>query len=169
MENMSFTKALAQNQKGFSLIEILIALTLLAIAGTFVVGKFNDTLEEGKIKSAKIQMSNLDGRLKEFRRKCGFYPTTEQGLESLIAKPTGGRECKDYPPNGFIDGEQIPKDPWDNDYIYESDGKAFNIYSYGANGEAGGEGTDADIYLRTPKGGAPAGGGEGGETAPAAE
>ncbi|AUN97965.1 type II secretion system protein GspG [Bacteriovorax stolpii] len=169
MENMSFTKALAQNQRGFSLIEILIALTLLAIAGTFVVGRFNDTLIEGKIKSAKIQMSNLDARLKEFRRKCSFYPSTEQGLEALISKPTGGRECKDYPPNGFIDGDGIPKDPWDNDYVYESDGKTYNIYSYGDDGEAGGEGNEADIYLRAPKGGAAAsGGGEtGGEAAPA--
>ena len=152
MENTSFTKALARSQKGFSLIEILIALTLLAVAGTFVVGRFMDSLNEGQVKSTKIQMSNLDARLKDFRRKCGFYPTTEQGLESLVTKPTGGRECKDYPANGFIEGEQVPKDPWDNDFIYESDGKTFNIYSYGPDGESGGEGTDADIFLKTGKG-----------------
>ncbi len=166
MENMSFTKALAQNQKGFSLIEILIALTLLAIAGTFVVGKFNDTLEEGKVKAAKINMNNLDARLKEFRRKCGFYPTTEQGLEALVTKPTGGRECKDYPANGFIEGEQVPKDPWDGDFVYESDGKTFNIISYGNDGEPGGEGSDADVSLRAAKGGSSSGG-DGGEAAPA--
>lgn len=166
MENMSFRKALVLNQKGFSLIEILIALTLLAIAGTFVVGRFMDSLNEGQVKSTKIQMSNLDARLKEFRRKCGFYPTTEQGLEALVTKPTGGRECKDYPANGFIEGEQIPKDPWDNDFIYESDGKTVNIYSYGPDGEPGGEGTDADIYLRAAKGGATGGGEASGEAAP---
>lgn len=170
MENTSFEKALVQNQKGFSLIEILIALTLLAVAGTFVVGRFMDTLNEGQVKSTKIQMNGLDARLKEFRRKCGFYPTTEQGLESLMTKPTGGRECKDYPANGFIDGESVPKDPWDNDFIYESDGKTFNIYSYGPDGEAGGEGTDADIYLKAGKGAAAGGSGaEGGAEAPAAE
>ena len=153
MENTSFEKVLIQNQKGFSLIEILIALTLLAVAGTFVVGRFMDSLNEGQVKSTKIQMSNLDARLKDFRRKCGFYPTTEQGLESLVTKPSGGgRECKDYPSNGFIEGEQVPKDPWDNDFIYESDGKSFNIYSYGPDGEAGGQGTDADIFLKTGKG-----------------
>jgi general secretion pathway protein G len=158
MRTDSFFKVSLQNQKGFSLIEILIALTLLAVAGTFVVGRFMDTLHEGQVKSTKIQMSNIDARLKEFRRKCNFYPTTEQGLESLVTKPTGGRECKDYPANGFIEGEQVPKDPWDNDFIYESDGKTFNIYSYGPDGEAGGEGNDGDIYLKAAKGSAPAGG-----------
>ncbi len=153
MDNNTFLKTLAKNQKGFSLIEILIALTLLAVAGTFVVGKFFDNLTEGQVNSTKIQMSNLEGRLKEFRRKCGFYPTSEQGLEALVSKPTGGRECKDYPVNGFIDGEQVPKDPWDNDFIYESDGKTVNILSYGSDGAEGGEGGDADIALRPGKGG----------------
>ena len=165
MRSDSFLKVSLQNQKGFSLIEILIALTLLAVAGTFVVGRFMDTLHEGQVKSTKIQMSNIDARLKEFRRKCNFYPTTEQSLEALVTKPTGGRECKDYPANGFIEGEQVPKDPWDNDFIYESDGKTFNIYSHGPDGEPGGEGNDADIYLKAAKGSAPsagesAGGGE---------
>jgi general secretion pathway protein G len=151
MENKSFETTIIQNQKGFSLIEILIALTLLAVAGTFVVGKFMDSLNEGQVKSTKIQMSNLDARLKDFRRKCGVYPTSEQGLEALVTKPTGGRECKDYPTNGFIEGEAIPKDPWENDFIYESDGKTFNISSFGPDGEAGGEGNDADIFLRPSK------------------
>ncbi|MBC7714493.1 MAG: type II secretion system major pseudopilin GspG [Rhizobacter sp.] len=161
-----FEKTLVQNQQGFSLIEILIALTLLAVVGTFVGGKFFESLEEGKIKAAKIQFSNLDSRLKDFRRKCGFYPTSEQGLEALVTKPTGGRECKDYPATGFIEGEGVPKDPWENDYIYESDGKTFNISSLGPDGEAGGDGNNADIFFRTPKGGAPAAGS--GDAAPAA-
>lgn len=160
MENSSFQKALLQNQKGFSLIEILIALTLLAVAGTFVAGKFFENLHEGKVSSTKIQMSNLDARLKEFRRKCNFYPTSEQGLDALVTKPTSGRECKDYPASGFIEGEQVPKDPWDNDFSYDSDGKTFNIMSYGADGEQGGEGQDADIYLRAAKGGATEAGNE---------
>ena len=167
MEKNFFQKTLSENQRGFSLIEILIALTLLALAGTFVVGKFLDNLHEGQVNSAKIQMSNLEGRLKEFRRKCGFYPTTEQGLEALVTKPSGGRECKDYPQNGFIDGDQVPKDPWDHDFVYESDGKTFNIYSYGADGEAGGEGNDADIFLKAQAKGAAAPAGKAADKEPA--
>lgn len=149
MDRKQFENALLQNQNGFTLIEILIALTLIALAGTFVAGKFFENLHEGQVNSTKIQMSNLDGRLKEFRRKCGFFPSTEQGLEALVTKPVGGRECKDYPQNGFVEDNQVPKDPWDHDFVYESDGKTFNIYSLGPDGEAGGTGTDADIYLKT--------------------
>ncbi|MCK6596483.1 MAG: type II secretion system major pseudopilin GspG [Bacteriovoracaceae bacterium] len=156
------TKTIVQTQRGFSLIEILIALTLLGIAGAFVAGKVFDQLYEGEVKSTRIQMNNLDARLKEFRRKCGFYPTTEQGLEALVTKPSGGRECRDYPPNGFIEDSQVPKDPWNNDFIYESDGKTFNIISYGPDGEAGGEGNDVDVYLR----GQPKADNAGGEAAP---
>ncbi len=152
MERKDFERTLLQNQNGFSLIEILIALTLLALAGTFVASKMFERYNEGQVSSTKIQMSTLDELLKEFRRKCNFYPTTEQGLEALVTKPSGGRECKDYPQNGFIEGNIVPKDPWDHDFIYESDGKTFNISSLGADGEAGGSGTDADIYLKPQSG-----------------
>ncbi len=151
LKNISLLpKEVIKSQKGFSLIEILIALTLLAIAGTFVATKFLSSLDEGKVSAAKIQMNNFDNILKEFRRKCGFYPTTEQGLEALINKPTGSRECRDYPSSGFIDGD-LPKDPWENDYIYESDGRTYNIHSLGADGMEGGEEFDQDIFLKGNK------------------
>jgi len=134
-----------KSQQGMSLIEILIALTLLAIAGTFVAGRVFEQLQEGQINSAKIQIKSLSDRLKEFRRDCGFFPTTDQGFDALIEKPTGGRECRRYAPGGYIEGGKIPRDPWDNEFIYESDGKTFTIMTYGSDGMEGGEGADADI------------------------
>jgi general secretion pathway protein G len=133
------------SQAGMSLIEILIALTLLALAGTFVGGKVFEQLQEGKVQSAKIQIKSLSERLKEFRRDCNFLPLTEQGLDALIDKPTGGRECKRYAPGGYIEGGKVPIDPWDHEFIYTSDGKTFDIMSYGADNAEGGEGADADI------------------------
>lgn len=172
MEKNFFTKTLVQNQRGFSLLEILIALTLLVGVGAFVAGRLTDTLDEGKVKSTQIQLSGLDARMKDFRRRCGFYPATEQGLEALMTKPTGGRECKDYPVNGFIEGDSLPQDSFGFDFVYESDGKTFNIISLGGDGEVGGEGFDADIPLRKGAktgGGSPAAGGstEGAGEAPA--
>lgn len=139
-----------KSSKGFSLIEILVALTLMGIAGTFVAGKIFDQLHEGKVKSAKIQMQGLSQRLQEFRRHCGTYPTTDQGLQALVTKPTTGRECNNYAPNGYIEGN-VPLDPWDNDYFYESDGKTINITSFGGDRAQGGEGEDKDISLNEAK------------------
>lgn len=139
-------------QAGFSLMEILIALTLLGLASAFVATKIFDRLYEGQVQATKVQMGALAGTLKDFKRKCGFYPTTDQGLESLVKKPSG-RDCKDYPPSGFLDGE-LPKDPWNEDYIYESDGNDFNICSNGQDRTQGGEGNDVDICLHEKKAGA---------------
>ena len=138
-------KVIVKSEQGMSLIEILIALTLLALAGTFVGGRVFENLQEGKVQTAKIQMKSLADRLKEFRRDCNTYPTTEQGFDALIEKPTGGRECKRYAPGGYIEGGKVPQDPWDNEFIYESDGKTFTIISLGADNAEGGEGVDADI------------------------
>jgi general secretion pathway protein G len=134
-----------KSQSGMSLIEILIALTLLALAGTFVGGKVFEQLQEGKVSSARIQIKSLADRLKEFRRDCNFLPTTDMGLDALINKPEGGRECKRYAPGGYIEGGKIPLDPWDQEFIYESDGRTFEIKSMGADNSEGGEGSDADI------------------------
>jgi general secretion pathway protein G len=135
-----------KSQAGMSLIEILIALTLMGIAGTFVAGKVYENLQDGQVQAAKIQIKSLSDRLKEFRRDCNFLPLTDQGLEALIEKPTGGRECKRYAPTGYIEGGKVPVDPWDGEYIYESaDGKTFTITSLGADNAEGGEGADADI------------------------
>lgn len=139
------TKVILRSQAGMSLIEILIALTLLALAGTFVGGKVFENLQEGKVQTAKIQIKSIGDRLKEFRRDCNFYPTGDMGLDALITKPEGGRECKRYSPSGYIEGGKVPLDPWDAEYVYDSDGKTFTIISYGADNAEGGEGVDADI------------------------
>jgi general secretion pathway protein G len=139
------TKKILSSQQGLSLIEILIALTLLALAGTFVGGRVFENLQEGKVQTAKIQIKSISERLKEFRRDCNFLPTTDQGLDALLDKPTGGRDCKRYAPGGYIEGGKIPLDPWDAEYIYESDGRNFTIISLGADNAEGGEGVDADI------------------------
>jgi general secretion pathway protein G len=140
-----FTRSL-RSQKGLSLIEILIALTILGLAGTFITGKVFESLHEGRMQSAKIQMQNLAARLKEFKRHCGFYPTTDQGLESLVQKPSG-RECKRYAPGGYIEEGKVPLDPWDNEFVYIAQGDKFNIISLGDDGIEGGEGNGKDLYL----------------------
>ena len=137
-----------KNAAGFSLIEILVALTLLALTGSFVANKIFDIKVEGEIEVAKTQMSNLKGVLQNYRRKCGSYPTTEQGLNALLAAPTIEPKCKSYPPDGFIEDGKIPLDPWDEEYFYQSDGRKLSLYTYGPDRSEGGENYDQDIHLK---------------------
>jgi len=147
---MRDSKIILNSQRGMSLVEILIALTLLAVAGTFVTLNVLENLDEGNIKAAKIQITNFKPILQDYRRKCGAFPTTEQGLEALINQPTGGKECPRW--TKFLDSDSVPRDPWDGEYDYVSDGKDYTITSYGNDGVEGGEGVDADISNKeTPK------------------
>lgn len=145
---MNDNKKLSVDAKGFSLIEILLALTLLGLTTTFIVTSLYSDYEKGQISATKIQINSFASRLKEYKRKCGLYPSTEQGLEALLSKPTTGRECRNYPPEGFIEAEEIHKDPWDEDFYYKSNGRTFNIWSYGPDQEEGGEERDADIFYK---------------------
>jgi len=157
MLKSSFKRMLKDNssavrsERGFSLLEILIALTLLGLVATFVTSKIFQIQTEGQREACKIQMAGLAENLKLFRRKCGFYPTSDQGLESLSTKPSG-KECKNYPTDGFLgDDAEVPQDPWGEDYTYESNGKKFKIISYGPDREEGGEEMDADIIYPIKK------------------
>jgi general secretion pathway protein G len=124
---------------------MLIVIALIALVGTFVTGRVIEQFNKQKISAAKIQIRQLGVILDDFRRECGFYPTTEQGLDALIKKPTGGRECKNYMEGGYLKEGKLPKDPFGNDYGYQSDGNKYVIISYGNDGKEGGEGLDKDI------------------------
>ena len=127
--------------------EILIVMTLVALGGSFVVGQLFARLEEGKIQSAKIQISAFKQQLEDYRRYCNQYPTTTQGLEALMQKPTAAPDCPSYPASGFIGNtSKLPKDPWDHDYNYEQlDNQKYRITSYGSDSKEGGEKGAADI------------------------
>lgn len=141
LKELTTPKNPISNNQGFSLIEILVALTLLGIAGTFVAGKIFDQLEAGKRDAAKSQIAILKGAVQDFRRRCGFYPSSEDGLMALVQAPTS-RECRNYPPEGFLEDGVVPLDPWEYDFVYKSDGKSFEIISGSSDNEIG---TEDDI------------------------
>lgn len=138
--NVKNRRRILGNQSGMTLMEILIVISLIAVIGGLVGGNLFDSLDEGKVSSTKIQMKNFDGLLGQFRRHCGRYPSTEEGLRALVQKPEGGRECKRYAPEGYIQGGEIPLDPWDGEYIYEANGnRDYTISSAGPDGIVGNE------------------------------
>lgn len=136
-----------RNEKGFTLLEILVVVFILSLLAAIVAPQFMGRTEDAKIAEAKVQIRNIETALKLFKLDNGFYPTTEQGLEALIEKPSTGRVPNHYREKGYLEQKKIPMDPWDNPYIYISPGIEgdFDIVSLGADGQEGGEGPDADI------------------------
>jgi general secretion pathway protein G len=143
--NKKIQQPLLKSEAGFTLTELLIVIALIAMIGTFAVTQVMSRFDKAKIDSTKIQIRQMGVILDDFRRECGFYPLTDQGLEALVKKPTGGRECKNYSPDGYIGSGKVPKDGFDNDFLYESDGNKYIIKSLGNDAKEGGEGTDKDI------------------------
>jgi general secretion pathway protein G len=131
-------------REGFSLIEMLIVIALMALVGTFVAQNVISKYDQAKVDATKIQIKQLGVILDDFRRICGFYPTTDMGLDALVKGPAG-RECKNWDPEGLIKDKKVPKDAWDHDFNYESDGNKYVIRSLGADGKPGGERFDKDI------------------------
>lgn len=136
-----------KRQRGFTLIEVLVVVFILAILAAIVGPKVLGRTDDAKIAEAKLQIKNLETALKLYKLDNGFYPTTEQGLEALVSKPTTEPIPKKYKDEGYLEKRKVPKDPWGNSFIYICPGSHgdFDITSYGADGKQGGEGKDADI------------------------
>jgi len=129
--------------RGMTLIEILVVLTLIGIVMGIVGGNYLGQGEKAKAKAAKIEIEQIGQTLDLFRLEVGRYPTTQEGLQALITAPTGVTNW-----NGpYWKKSTLPKDPWTNEYKYASPGQhgAYDLWSYGADGKEGGEGTDKDI------------------------
>ncbi len=129
-------------QEGFTLIEMMIVIAIIGLIMGLVGMQVIKKLDESRVSTTKIQIKQLGTTLDDFRRVCGFYPTTDQGLDALVKAP-GGRECKNYPAEGII--KKVPQDAWNNDYQYTSDGNKYVLKSLGADGVEGGEGNGKDI------------------------
>jgi general secretion pathway protein G len=145
IRNNLLKRTLTRSEEGFSLIEMLIVIALIGLLGTLVAGNVIGKFNRAKVDTTKAQMRQLGVILDDFRRECGFYPTTDQGLDALIQKPASGRECRNYDPEGYIKGGKLPKDGFGNDFVYESDGNRYKMISLGNDGQAGGSDLDADI------------------------
>lgn len=133
-----------QDQKGFTLIEMLIVISIIAMVMGFAVTNIIKRYDEAKVSSTKIQIRQLGVVLDDFRRVCGRYPSTEEGLDALIKAPSS-LNCKNYDPEGFLRDKRLPQDAWNNVFTFTSDGNKYIIKSLGSDGKEGGEGFAKDI------------------------
>ncbi len=142
--NASARAADRRRARGMTLIEILVVLVLLAVITGIVAGNFIGKGEKAKADAAKIEIGQISQTLDLYKLELGHYPTTQEGLQALISAPAGVSNW-----NGpYWKKNSVPKDPWGNEYKYASpasNGTAYEIISYGADGKEGGEGPNKDI------------------------
>ena len=140
-------KNIHADNRGFTLIEIMIVVVILALLAALVGPKILGRSDDAKIADAKVQIRNLESALKLYKLDNSVYPTTDQGLQALVEKPSVGQIPKNYRAEGYLESKQVPKDPWKNDFVYISPGEHgdYDLCSYGTDGVKGGEGINADI------------------------
>ncbi|WP_338846608.1 type II secretion system major pseudopilin GspG [Massilia sp. W12] len=139
------TKIRRASSAAFTLIEIMVVIAIIGILAGLVVPKLQNNAVEARRTSAKTEIATIMQQLKMYKLNNSRYPTTEQGLQALITKPTTGPIPNNYKEGGYL--ERLPKDPWGNPYQYLAPGTKgeVDVFSYGGDGQPGGTGADADI------------------------
>lgn len=134
-----------RSERGFTIIEIMVVIVILGILASYAALKLTGQTEDARRTKARVQIETFVTALEMYKIETGSYPSTEQGLDALVTAPTVGEIPRNYRKGGYI--KKLPKDPWNNDYIYLSPGMHgdFDIISYGDDNEPGGEEKDADI------------------------
>ena len=131
--------------RGFTLIEIMVVVVIMGILASLVVPKLISRTGESRVAAARVDISTVMQALKLYKLDNQRYPTTEQGLQALVAKPTNGPAANGWKSGGYLD--RLPNDPWGKPYQYLSPGikGEVDVFSLGADGQPGGTGDDADI------------------------
>lgn len=134
-----------RRRKGFTLIEIMVVVVILGILAALIVPKVMSRPDEARIAAARQDVATLAQALKLYKLDNLAYPSTDQGLQALVARPNSAPVPANWKAGGYL--ERLPKDPWGRDYRYLNPGRRgeIDIFSLGADGEPGGEGNDADV------------------------
>jgi general secretion pathway protein G len=141
-EFMNITR-FRKRSSGFTLIEIMVVVVILGILAAIIVPKLTSQPDTARAVKAQQDIRAIEGALQMYKLDNFYYPSTQQGIEALVTKPSGDPEAKNW--RGYL--PRTPKDPWGNPYQYLQPGNKgdYDLYTLGADGKPGGEGPDADL------------------------
>jgi general secretion pathway protein G len=126
----------------------MVVIIILGLLAAIVMPRLVGQTDKARYEQAKIQMRILEDALKRYKLENGHFPTTTQGLQALVQKPSSPPLPRDWPDGGYLDKPEVPPDPWGNEFIYISPGQHgpdYDMISLGADGVEGGEGFDKDV------------------------
>ncbi|WP_297481202.1 type II secretion system major pseudopilin GspG [uncultured Photobacterium sp.] len=134
-----------QKQRGFTLLEVMVVIVILGVLASLVVPNLLGNKEKADQQKAVTDISSLEQSLEMYKLDNSVFPTTDQGLEALVTKPSSSPEPRNYRDDGYI--KRLPKDPWGYEYQYVMPGEhgAVDIFSLGADGQEGGDDINTDI------------------------
>jgi len=137
------TPAALRGARGFTLLELMVVVVIIGVLAALIAPAVLDRLDEAKVTAARTDITNIGQALKLYKLDNGRFPSGEQGLQALVQKPTVGT----LPPNWKPYLDKLPNDPWGHPYQYANPGVHgdIDVFSFGADGQAGGENKDADI------------------------
>lgn len=140
---------LVARRAGLTLVEMIVVLAIIAVVAVLIVPNVIGRPDQARVTVAQTDLRTIATALRVYRLDNGDYPTTAQGLQALVERPTSPPEPTSWAPDGYL--PELPTDPWGNPYVYRSPGLtgAYDLLSYGKDGAEGGEDLDADLSDRT--------------------
>jgi len=142
-------RRMSKSNKGFTLIEIMVVVVILGILGALIVPNLISRPDEARVQAAISDIAQVGTALDLYRLDNGNYPSTDQGLEALVSAPSGFPEARNWSQDGYL--KSVPKDPWGETYLYFSEERNYEVYSYGADRKEGGEGFNKDLSSKDLK------------------
>lgn len=127
---------------GFSLVELIVVIAIIGILATVVIVRFAGKTDQARVAAAKSQIAQLEGAVVEFEAHCGRMP---RSLDELVNKPS---DAPHWQEGGYLKNKRVSKDPWQNEYVYRTEGSSFEIVCLGSDGKEGGTGYAKDISSR---------------------